>query len=527
MLAVAAPCLVVAIALGLLVALSPGRRADKPGLWALVALGLAALSGAFADLPDLGWTGLPLGVAALFLVPAIVIGRAFGRIDMIALLFHQDFGLQGSTLAAFKNEIVVAFLSVLVILVAWCGLLAVWQLPGEANLAAAAVLAMCNPVLPHAAMRLVRRPAPSLLAQRLAPVRLTGPAPCDPDLIMVYLEGTDRRFADTSAYGAVYAPLGRYAAEGLSLTGIRQIAGTGWSLAGMVASQSGLPILPRGLLSDRKAECVNRFMPGFQFLGDVLATRGYASHFVVGGDIRFGGIGAMYATHQIGGITGLAELQQAATAESMAAATLDGIADDQMVLDAARRIHRDLARQDRPLALIVETFGPHGPKGHLSRRWSPDDRATKTPSIGLAVGCLLIEVAEFLDDIRASQPARGRPLRIVLLSDHLNHNPRIPAGSTSFAGCNTAILWGDAGTSGRVIDRPGSMVDMFPTILDWLGWSPAPVSAGLGRSLLSDRPTLVEEFGTDAVDAMLRTDARLGRMIWADDGQLAERPVTA
>jgi phosphoglycerol transferase len=142
------------------------------------------------------------------------------------------------------------------------------------------------------------------------------------------------------------------------------------------------------------------------------------------------------------------------------------------------------------------------------------------------VGLLIDEVTGFLDHIRAEQAATGRDLRIVLLSDHLNHTATLPKAGEGFAGFNTVILCGDPQRRGEVIDKPGSMVDVFPTLLDWLGWSDA-AAAGLGRSLLSDAPTLVEEFGIAALDRMVTGDAGFSKLVWAEAPRLAETPVLA
>jgi hypothetical protein len=67
-----------------------------------------------------------------------------------------------------------------------------------------------------------------------------------------------------------------------------------------------------------------------------------------------------------------------------------------------------------------------------------------------------------------------------------------------------------------VIDRAGSMPDVFPTLLEWLGWADGPVAAGLGRSLLSDPMTLVEEFGKARLDRLVSHDVALGKAVWRD-----------
>lgn len=518
--------LLLSFGLTLLIVLRPDWRADRIGMMAVLAL-LAAvpLAGWELALPA-AWAVLPLLVAAAALIPAVTVARGFGRIDMIAFLFHKDFGLQGATLAGLKNQIVTAVLAALVLVATACLLGNHWGRPEVIALLAAAVLLVVNPFLRLAVGRLVAGPVISVLLQRMLPPRLRPGAVATPDLVIVYLEGTDRRFADQSSYGSTYRNLEAFAAEGLSFNRVGQIVGTGWSLAGMVASQSGVPVPPRALRFVANLRHLASFMPGVTFLGDVLAAKGYQRRYVVGSDPGFGGIGVMYDCHGVTAQTGSDEMREMFPAAEFAAAQVDWFLDDQMTLDAARRAHLDLVRDARPFALIVETIGPHGPTGYLSRRNTRSGRAEKTLDVPQTVSCLIDEVMAFLADLRAEQAARGRDLRIVLLSDHLNHTAILPKGGEGFAGFNTVVLWGDPADSGRVIDRPGSMVDVFPTLLDWLGWSEAP-GAGIGRSLLAEAPTLIEEFGIAAVDRMIVGDAAFSNLVWGEAPQLAESPATA
>jgi phosphoglycerol transferase len=293
----------------------------------------------------------------------------------------------------------------------------------------------------------------------------------------------------------------------------------------MVATQSGLPVAPRGLNFQKRLEDVEVFMPNQKFLADVLQEKGYESHYVVGGDTEFGGIGPMYRTHQICQMTGIDAMKASFPADDVSAATAGWFVDDQMVLDAAREIHKSLLKKEQPYALIVETIGPHGPRGTISRKWTKSGK-TENCDIPTSVSCLLDEVEEFLHDVRKAQASRGE-LRIVLLSDHLNHSPHLPKAGVEFEGYNTVIFWGAHDRRGEVVDKAGSMVDVFPTLLEWLGWSSGPVAAGIGRSLLSHPPTLVEEFGIPVVDRMITSDAAFANRIWSTPPRLAEVQATA
>ena len=500
--------------LALSVVLLPAQRPDRIGIFATLSLGLAtALMGReLFVLPDIAV--LPGILAAVLLIPAVVIARAFRRIDMVAILFHRDFGMQGAGLAELKNEITTAVLTVLLICVSGLGLYGLSGRSAVGAVVVAAMLVAVNPLVRAMAGRLVAGRVDYVLSERLVRPELCSGPVATPDILILYLEGCDRRFSDRAVYGDLYDGLHRFARDGLTFTRVGQIAGTGWSLAGMSSSQSGVPITPRGLQFQTKLEDIQSFMPGVPYLGDLLAPKGYTTHYIVGGQRGFGGIEAMYTTHSVTEITDLDDMAALFPPEVFQAARAGWHMDDQLTLDAARGVHARLASEPAPFALIVETIGPHGPKGFLSRRNTASGRCETTRNIPHAARCLVEEALEFVEEIQARHRENGRDLRIVLMSDHLNHMPNLAVTDPALDGYNTVIFWGNPEHSGHEIAKPGSMIDVFPTLLDWLGWAKRPAAAGLGRSLLAEPQTLVEEFGITKLDAMIVGDAQLARLLW-------------
>jgi phosphoglycerol transferase len=505
----------IVLAAALAVAALPWLRPDKYGMAALLALilGLAVAGRGAWRWP--GKTFLIVILAAGLLIPAVVIARGFGRIDMLSIAFHADFGMQGATLEGLHSEILAALLSSVLIALALFLLAGLWRFGVRFHSFAALALIALNPFAQFTAAYALTPTVHSDLAGKLQePVLRTGGE--NPDLLVIYLEGTDRQFADKAVWGDVYAPLAALADQGISLTGVGQIAGTGWSLAGMVASQCGVPLLPRGLISRNNFDAVERFLPAINCLGDVLADRGYRTAYVVGGDLGFGGIDRFYGTHQIADQTGFHEQRALYPHDEFEAATIDWILDDQMVLETARQKWREMVQQDGPMAMIVETIGPHGQLGYLSRHCSPSGRGEKSRAATAVLDCTIKDTAAFVAFVRENHAVArpGKELRLVILSDHLSHNGSTPETALGFKGFNTAILLG--GEKGKVIDRKGAMIDIYPTMLHWLGWSEPPHAAGLGRSLLAQPETLTAEKGIDTMDAMLTSDATLAARVWAD-----------
>ncbi len=103
-----------------------------------------------------------------------------------------------------------------------------------------------------------------------------------PNLLVIYLESLERTYADHERFGDVYAPLGALGDQGVVFEGVRQIDNTGWTMAGMIASQCGVPLMPAGLLHDSQLEPLEQVVPGVSCLGDLLAEQGYSLTYMGG-----------------------------------------------------------------------------------------------------------------------------------------------------------------------------------------------------------------------------------------------------
>jgi phosphoglycerol transferase len=509
----------VAVGLSLWLTFRPESKSTEIAPYILGALLVAVLAGRrwLRVTPDWGW--LALAVAVALLLPVTVIARAFGSIDMLALVFHIEFGTEGAGLGGLERDIAVG------LFVAGTVFLGVLIFAGVAGLrravwVAALAILVANPVLRGvAAMALpgLGGAEESVMAHFVEPEILPVAGEQMPDVVIVYLEGTDRIFADTERFGDAMARLMELAGPGaVDLTGVGQLIGTGWSLSGMAASQCGVPVMPNGLRFGLNYEEQDRFMTEVTCLSDVLVGLGYRAEFMVGGDVAFAGINHFYDSHAMTEQLGFEAITAMMPPEDLAAANLGWIVDDQMLMDAALLRHAELTAGEAPVLLIVETSGPHGVDVWMSRRCTESGRAEVWHDNAAGVRCTGAIVADFVETLRSAPGAR--PTLFVLLSDHINHNPDLKSSVPIEGRRNLAILIppGAGPEAGplRVIDREATMIDIFPTVLDLLDLIPPGGGAGLGVSLLGETPTLVERFGRAEADRILSRDAALAERIW-------------
>lgn len=429
-----------------------------------------------------------LFLTLLLLVPVGVLRNTFGFIDIGALIFHLRNGVAGTPVADYLPHIFGAALSLASIAFSVMALGGAVRIKGAILLTFTAILFVVNPFISRSIVFIAENYLPSPLLRKIVDPVVVLPTSKLPDVFVIFLEGVDMRFADRTVYGDSFEHIEALQSEALNFSSVGQLHGTGYSVAGMITSLCGIPpVFPPHEYILAEATC----------LGDIFRDFGYLREFLVGGDKEFGGIRVFYQEHGDFRVTGIDELRQLGPPVFSESAVVAAIADDEVVFSAALSRHAQIMSIPQPIAMVIETSGPHGVPNYLSRSCSGTGKAKETEDAGMSVRCTTGLALSFIRTIQQRQAAvrPDRPLRIVVVSDHLNHAAEsLPAGE-GFEDRNTVLLAGDPEYNGRVIDRVASNADIYATVLDWLGFAQRPVAAGIGRSLLSETATLAENIG--------------------------------
>lgn len=459
------------------------------------------------------WHILVLPTVGLIILPGLVITNHFGSFDLISVIHHLSYEGGGHEVRAFAYEVQDGVVAVACFALAAFWLRNLLALSGWWYWLAAAVIAVINPMSISIAKYGFAPKVDLGLAAQLGPPHIISPA-IRPDVILIYLEGVDRAFADTARFGDAYAGLLPVQAAGLDLTQVGQIVGTGWSIAGIVATQCGVPLLPNGMRNRNRFEAQTAFLPSQACLSDVLADQGYHSTYIVAASAAFAGQNHFMRSHQYDliidreSLTGRYDPAVLARAGVSAAKAYD----DQLAFDAAARHYDEMAVGVAPFAMTVATYGPHGESGVLSRQCAQDGYARLESDLRKTVPCTISDALRFLDHIRTNRA--GRPTLIAVMSDHLNHKRDVSAQA---ARMNTVTFLGlglPNFPAGQVNARPAAMIDVYPTLLALLGFADADVSAGLGQSVLGKTATLVEQHGIATLDRGLQTSLDLRLALW-------------
>ncbi|MEA5116987.1 MAG: sulfatase-like hydrolase/transferase [Propionicimonas sp.] len=314
----------------------------------------------------------------------------------------------------------------------------------------------------------------------------TGTLPAHPkNLSTIYLESRENTFSDTELFGHnLLAPLDEATADWARYDGLQQYPGGGWTMAGVVSTECGLPLKSRllvgGVDPNIFGEQAEEYLPSATCLGDLLANAGYTSIYLGGANTRFAGKDTFLKNHGYDAVQGREVWER--SGEDPANISIWGLSDARL-FSHARDTVDELRAAGEPFSLTMLTLDTHEPPGLYSSCSTAD-----TDPMATAITCSMRAVAGFLDYLKDSGALADTV--VVVMGDHLK--------ATAEGGSFKAEL---DGTADRTIvlrvwspepvqfARPrADQFSMLATSLDLLGLLPSDGRAGLGVSLLHDYP---------------------------------------
>ncbi len=276
------------------------------------------------------------------------------------------------------------------------------------------------------------------------------------NVLLIYLESLEEIYTDERIFPDLTPHLNRFKQSGLTFRYMRQSEGTGWTVAGMVASQCGTPLLSR--YAEGNDILQSGFLNQAVCLGDILKQAGYYQVYLGGASTQFAGKGEFLATHGYDEVLGSAELS--GQLEDSTYVSGWGLYDDSLFAIAEERF-KGLAQSHQPFNLTLLTLDTHHPDGHASK---------SCPKYGFyentmldAVHCTDFLLNRFLESIR-QHPAWDNTL-VVLLSDHLAMRNVAQRYYPDDYERQLLFVILNAGIQGEMAIS-GTHMDVAPTVLD-------------------------------------------------------------
>jgi len=332
------------------------------------------------------------------------------------------------------------------------------------------------------------------------------------NIIIVYLESLERTYQDIVATKEAYRPLQDFSQNGLEATNVFQTVGTNYTIAGIVASQCGVPLVSQGLLNiffKKKTEVsLDEFMPSVTCLGDILADDGYTLSYINGASLdRFSKRGFL-TTHGYDYQFGLDEAEPDAVDGRQNVFGMN----DALMFEYVHKEYDRLIAQDDPFVLTVLTLSTHGPDAFLDV-----DCPVSPPmlsSLPRAMECTLKLLDQFVKYTKAH--GNGRDTEIVIMSDHLAMKNTLSEELQVISERRRNLFTIENDGTPVVVDRASTMMDIYPTLLEQLGYTLSKGKGNLGRSLFSEEQNLAERFGKAGLEKLLNGNKPLSDYIWKD-----------
>lgn len=458
-------------------------------------------------------TSIPIALLAVHLWFV----QVFGLFDVGAFLFHLQMGVGGFGLTVPQVHSALRYAGYCLLLIASLHYLSF----GNRRIVVldrflVVPLLLASPIILSSisnAYHLLRNDGDKLIAYYQEAAIIAPPGKmARKNLIIIYAESTERTFRALKNGRDVFADMDAVSARGVSFDGVRQATNTGWSMAGVVATQCGVPLQPLGLFEHNNFEGVEHFLPGAVCLGDILSAQGYRTGFITTGALQFAGANLYLRQHGYDDMWG----RDSFDGEKLSYPNVWGVDDDTMLNFAFDRI-TELSGDKQSYALSLQTIGGHSPEGFPTESCRSAIASTDEPQILYAIRCMGFEIRRFVDRLDHSGILENTV--VVIVSDHLSMKTAVWDDLNRHDRMNYVTVIGVNGAAGE-LRKSGTMVDVYPTLLEALGFSLNDHQAGLGISLLSEKPTLADDLGLEVFNGLIAMDSALSQKLWSPDTNL-------
>ena len=299
------------------------------------------------------------------------------------------------------------------------------------------------------------------------------------NLVLIYVESLEDSYKDPALFGKnLLSGLDYF--KGTSFDSFKQAPGTGWTIAGITATQCAVPLKSVSLYDGNdQGENIKSFLPNAVCLGDILHDAGYYNVYMASDALAFSGKGKFFQDHHYDEVLGRDELKGHLKPKDM---NFWGLYDDDLLsLVKAKLIQ--LHAQKQPFNLTFNTIDTHGPDGHFSK-YCKAHGIKDFPGI---VECTSNQVAELVLFMKRS--GYFKDTNVVILGDHLAMENPVSDKLDTIKERHVFNRF----ISAKPVTKNREDVlhfDMFPTILEFVGFKVEGGKLGLGFTAISKNTDL-------------------------------------
>lgn len=352
-----------------------------------------------------------------------------------------------------------------------------------------------------------RDPSLDLRDHYAVPAVSENPTRPPTNLVLIYLESIETTFADHDYFGVNMLEPIESATEGWDrIESLQQYPGGGWTMAGVVATQCGIPLrMPpssgiEGTDKTDQADVLNSaeidaYLPGATCLGDILAEHGYRNVYMGGAYAGFASKGQFYTEHGYTEFMGREHWEDVGETEY----STWGLSDERLFAHAKDKLE-ELEASGEPFALTLLTLDTHDP----APRFDSCEQRSDYPLVD-ATRCSMAVVSDFLSFMES----RGYldNTTVVVTGDHLKLRTGEGGLGVDFGDYPDRTIFNRISSpiEREVVMEEVNQLDLFPTILESLGFEVTQGRAGLGVSAYNRDTVLgsLRQLPADQRDALI------------------------
>lgn len=333
------------------------------------------------------------------------------------------------------------------------------------------------------------------------------------NLILILLESAENTFNDTSIFNEPLMPhLAQLKKERLDFDRQYQMSGTGWSIGGITAYLFGLPLrLPAGMYGNSMSLHKN-FLPGAVSLLDVLEANGYRIVMTKGAIAAHAGTDKLFYNHAK--TTEIYDWRYFKTTQADAKNhPLEwrwGLPD----IYVYEKTKTYLAKLDtsKPFFLMFITVDTHTTADHDAHVYTAERKYGDRRDAFIAADDMVYDFLSWLQKQNFYDNTT-----VIIMGDHLlmsqDMGPvKLPPPKADQRDIYNVIInpvvkpdYPEELTHKRAF----ASFDMAPTILESIGAKLPERRFGMGSSLFSSQPTLLEKYGVEKYQAEINKRSKL------------------
>ncbi|MBR3654600.1 MAG: LTA synthase family protein [Elusimicrobia bacterium] len=321
------------------------------------------------------------------------------------------------------------------------------------------------------------------------------------NLILIFMESMEFTFADNKFFKENLIPeLTKLSNENISFNKHLQGYFQNNTQMSLVATMTGIPsraiFIGKNFGNNEIGKELKEYLPNIYSLPDILKDNGYNTMFIQSGDVDFAGARTFLQQHSFDFIMGEEELSKCF---SNITKNEWGV-EDKFTFETLKKELLQNYKTDIPFFFTIFTTDTH-----FNNNSSITESKNKIKQTSILISDFInwCNKQNFIKDTT-----------IIIIGDHLRMKDQFISeyyDKRYIYNCFINSVYTNKNVNKN---RTFSQIDLFPTILEALGFKIEGSKLGLGTSLFSDKKTLLEEFGEGELNSQLAKRNKIYNNLW-------------